>query len=79
LALNAAVEAARAGEAGAGFAVVADEVRNLAMRAAESAQSTAQLIEDNIKDIKEGSELVTSTDEAFQRVQGQLPTRWASW
>jgi methyl-accepting chemotaxis protein len=69
LALNAAVEAARAGEAGAGFAVVADEVRNLAMRAAEAAKNTASLIEENIKDIKTGSDLVVTTDEAFTQVQ----------
>ncbi len=68
LALNAAVEAARAGEAGAGFAVVADEVRNLAMRAAEAAKSTADLLEKNIEDIKVGSDLVATTDEAFKEV-----------
>jgi methyl-accepting chemotaxis protein len=69
LALNAAVEAARAGEAGAGFAVVADEVRSLAMRAAEAARSTSELIEDNIKNIKDGSEIVASTGEAFGEVR----------
>ncbi|MCF8082635.1 MAG: methyl-accepting chemotaxis protein [Deltaproteobacteria bacterium] len=68
LALNAAVEAARAGEAGAGFAVVADEVRNLAMRAAEAAKNTAALIEGTVKKVQEGSELVTTTNEAFRQV-----------
>jgi len=68
LALNAAVEAARAGEAGAGFAVVADEVRSLAMRAAEAAKNTTELIQDNQTNIKEGSGLVKSTDEAFSQV-----------
>jgi methyl-accepting chemotaxis protein len=69
LALNAAVEAARAGEAGAGFAVVADEVRSLAMRAAEAAKNTQGLIEGNIQNIKQGSQIVTSTDEAFSKVE----------
>ena len=68
LALNAAVEAARAGEAGAGFAVVADEVRNLAMRAADAAKNTSTLIEGTVKKIKEGSDLVTRTNDAFQHV-----------
>jgi methyl-accepting chemotaxis protein len=68
LALNAAVEAARAGEAGAGFAVVADEVRNLAMRAADAAKNTASLIEGTVKKVKEGSELVAGTNDAFGMV-----------
>jgi ABC-type transporter Mla subunit MlaD len=68
LALNAAVEAARAGEAGAGFAVVADEVRNLAMRAAEAAKNTSDLIEGTVKRISDGSELVIKTNEAFSGV-----------
>jgi methyl-accepting chemotaxis protein len=68
LALNAAVEAARAGEAGAGFAVVADEVRNLAIRAAEAAKNTADLIESTVKKVKEGSGLVADTANEFHEV-----------
>ncbi len=68
LALNAAVEAARAGEAGAGFAVVADEVRNLAMRAADAAKNTAELIEGTVKKVGDGSALVSTTNDAFSQV-----------
>jgi methyl-accepting chemotaxis protein len=68
LALNAAVEAARAGEAGAGFAVVADEVRNLALRAADAAKNTANLIEDTVVKIHDGGTLVDQTNSSFSAV-----------
>jgi methyl-accepting chemotaxis protein len=68
LALNAAVEAARAGEAGAGFAVVADEVRRLALRATEAAKNTASMIETTVKRVKEGTDRVSRTNEAFAQV-----------
>jgi methyl-accepting chemotaxis protein len=70
LALNAAVEAARAGEAGAGFAVVADEVRNLAIRAAEAARNTSELIDDTSRRVQDGSSLVSKANEAFTEVAG---------
>ncbi len=68
LALNAAVEAARAGEAGAGFAVVADEVRNLAMRAAQAAGDTTELIAGVLQRIEDGTTLVNSSTTSFEDV-----------
>jgi methyl-accepting chemotaxis protein len=69
LALNAAVEAARAGEAGAGFAVVADEVRNLALRAADAAKNTAELIEGTLKRVNDGTLVVEKTNGEFTKVE----------
>ncbi|MFH0725576.1 MAG: methyl-accepting chemotaxis protein [Pseudomonadota bacterium] len=67
LALNAAVEAARAGEAGAGFAVVAEEVRNLAMRAAEAAKNTAELIDKTIRSVQTGAQMTERNVNAFSQ------------
>lgn len=72
LALNAAVEAARAGDAGAGFAVVADEVRNLALRSAEAAKNTADLIEGTVVKVKDGVELGFSTKNDFSKLAESL-------
>jgi len=67
LALNAAVEAARAGEAGAGFAVVADEVRALAMRAADAAKETTNLIDNTLQTVNQGKEFAVATQSAFSQ------------
>ena len=68
LALNAAVEAARAGEAGKGFAVVAEEVRSLALRSAEAAKSTADMIEKSVRSAEDGVKITEDVKEALNRV-----------
>ena len=59
LALNAAVEA------GAGFAVVADEVRSLALRAAQSAKNSEDLIGKTLLKVKNGAELSKNFSSTF--------------
>lgn len=68
LALNAAVEAARAGEAGKGFAVVADEVRNLAVKSADAAKNTTNLLEDTLRAVKEGTYAADNASKALAEV-----------
>jgi uncharacterized phage infection (PIP) family protein YhgE len=72
--MNAAVEAARAGEHGRGFAVVASEVRNLAGRSATAAREIKALIQDSVRKVNDGSELVTRSGETLGQIVASIKT-----
>jgi len=72
LALNAAVEAARAGDAGRGFAVVAEEVRNLAMRSAEAARTTSDMINNSQVKAQQGVEVSKAVEISFNEISAAV-------
>jgi methyl-accepting chemotaxis protein len=72
LALNASIEAARSGEAGKGFAVVAEEVRSLAMRCADAAHHTAEMVEQSVRNSEAGVEINQETMRNLDEINSHI-------
>ena len=82
LSLNATVEASKAGEYGKGFGIVAEEIRNLTEESKASAKEIGAMVEDiqaenaavkhaieeGMRGIKEGREMITMLINNFDRV-----------
>ena len=74
LSLNASIEAARAGESGKGFAVVADQIGKLAADSTTSAANTKELIENAIREIDNGNEIMQRTMQSIGTVISGIQT-----
>ena len=72
LAFNAAIEAARAGDHGVGFSVVAGEVRRLAERSSQAAREIANLINESVKRVNQGSDRSQHAKAAFEQIVGSV-------
>ncbi|GMK38544.1 methyl-accepting chemotaxis protein [Paenibacillus sp. CCS19] len=84
LSLNASIEAARAGEQGRGFAVVANEVKKLAEQSSSAAANIGNLIREvqastaraaaemnqGVRNVDRGSDLINTAGQAFTRITG---------
>lgn len=68
LAINAAIESTHAGKTGKGFAIVADKIKSLADKSSEASKDTSKLIENSIKQILNGTEIVYLTSESLNDI-----------
>jgi methyl-accepting chemotaxis protein len=51
---------------------VAEEVRNLAMRSAEAAKNTARMIEESVKNSKNGVDIATEVSKVLEEIVGSV-------